>query len=304
MAPAFSHPYLDLARMEMLRKVRLRPRGLAEGSFAGPHASCYRGTAVEFADYREYTPGDDIRLLDWKVLGRTDRRYIRLYEAERNLLSHLIVDTSGSMAYGGTAVLTPPKLEFACRLACAVGYLAVAAGDEISLALAAQTVHEYRPARSGWMHLAELVETLGRARAAGRTELGSCLQEAYRRAGRRGVLVVFSDFLDADDRFWTAVDLFRRSQFDVMLFHIVHPEELELPDVPLARWTETEGDGAFTAEPEVVRADYRRKFQAFLQTIKGHALARGCDWLLARTDRDPYLFLKECFLARDGGQTP
>jgi len=88
--PTLSHPYLDLAGMESLRQIRLRPRGAAEGTFAGPHKSPYRGTAVEFADYREYTPGDDIRLVDWKVFARTDRHYVRLYDAERNLLTYLV----------------------------------------------------------------------------------------------------------------------------------------------------------------------------------------------------------------------
>src|ERR1051325_3078935 len=98
--------YLDLARMEQLRHVRLRPRGAAEGAFAGPHKSHYRGTAVEFADYREYTDGDDIRQVDWKVFARTDRYYVRLYEAERNLLSYLVLDTSASMEFAGAVRVT------------------------------------------------------------------------------------------------------------------------------------------------------------------------------------------------------
>ena len=128
--PKFTHPYLDLARMEMLKRVRLKTRGAAEGTFAGPHKSNYRGTAVEFADYRTYVEGDDIRLVDWKVYARTDRYYLRLYEAERNLLAYLVVDTSGSMEYSGTVQKTYPKLEYACRLAAALGYLVVSEGDD------------------------------------------------------------------------------------------------------------------------------------------------------------------------------
>src|SRR5512141_2283545 len=103
---ALSHRYLDLGAMEALRTVRLRPRGAAEGTFAGPHKSHFRGTAVEFADYREYTPGDDIRLVDWKVFARTDRHYVRLYDAERNLLSYIVVDKSASMGFTGVLVPT------------------------------------------------------------------------------------------------------------------------------------------------------------------------------------------------------
>src|SRR5215510_10735996 len=113
---SLQHPYLNLAAMEALRHVRLRPRGAAEGAYGGPHKSHYRGTAVEFADYREYTNGDDIRLVDWKVFARTDRHYVRLYDAERNLLTYLVVDKSASMEFAGAVRNTPSKLEYASRL--------------------------------------------------------------------------------------------------------------------------------------------------------------------------------------------
>ncbi len=298
--PAFSHPYLDLARMEMLKRVRLTPRGAAEGTFAGPHKSHYRGTAVEFADYRDYVEGDDIRLVDWKVFARTDKHYVRLYEAERNLLSYLVVDTSGSMGFAGAVRPTVAKLEYACRLAAALSYLVVNEGDEAGLSLAAERVHEHLPARASWPHLAAVVQRLGDAVAQGETALGECLREVYGRVRRRGVLVVLSDFLDSSPELWKAVDLFRKSQFDVMLFHVVHPEEIELPDVPMARFTATEGPAArFDAEPEVLREVYRERFARFLAEVEGAARTRGCDWFLARTDVDPYLFLKRCFLERE-----
>src|SRR5512133_3314474 len=130
--PAVEHPLLDLAGMEALRHVRLRPRGSAEGTFAGPHKSPFRGTAVEFADYREYTPGDDIRLVDWKVFARSDRHYVRLYDAERNLLTYVVMDKSGSMDYSGAVLKTPSKLDYAARLTAALAYLVVREGDEVS----------------------------------------------------------------------------------------------------------------------------------------------------------------------------
>ena len=300
---AFSHRYLDLTRMEVLRRVRLKPRGAAEGTFAGPHESHYRGTAVEFADYRNYVDGDDIRLVDWKVFARTDRYYVRLYEAERNLLSYLVVDTSGSMAFAGVRVKTEKKLEYACRLAAALGYLVVREGDEAGLSLAAEHVYEHLPPRANWTHLATMVDRLGQAEATGRTDLSACLMEVYRRVVRRGVLIVLSDFLDPSPEFWQRIDLFRQSKFDVMLFHIVHPEEIELPDVPLARFMDTEGGrGFFKTEPDVVRQRYRERFAAFMNGCAANAKTRGCDWFQARTDVDPCLFLKHCFLARETGR--
>lgn len=297
--PAISHPYLDLSRMEVLRRVRLRPRGRAEGNFSGPHKSHYRGTAVEFADYREYVEGDDIRLVDWKVLARTDRYYVRLYEAERNLLSYLVVDKSGSMEFSGVQTRTESKLVYACRLAAALSYLVVREGDDVGLSLADTRLVEHLPPRGSWAHLQALLDTLRGAGAQGETNLAACLEEIYRRSTKRGVLIILSDFLNSSPAFWKSVDLFRRSRFDVMLFHIVHPEEIELPEVDAARFLHTEGPGQFMAEPEVIRELYRQRFSAFLSGIESGAQARGCDWYLARTDKDAYVFLERCFFARE-----
>jgi uncharacterized protein (DUF58 family) len=294
------HRYLDLAGMEALRHVRLRPRGDAEGTFAGPHKSHFRGTAVEFADYREYTPGDDIRLVDWKVFARTDRHYVRLYDAERNLLTYLVVDKSGSMEFTGAVQRTPSKLEHASRLAAALGYLVVREGDEVGLSLTDTALHKHLPPGASWAHLNRILDSLGQARADGQTDLGSCLEQVFARIKRRGVLVIFSDFLDVSDEFWRRIDLFRRSRFDVILFHVLHPEELDLPDVAAARFLETEGGrGHFNAEPDAVRSLYRKRFDAFVQEIKAGCQARGCDWFLAKTADEPYGFLRNCFLERD-----
>lgn len=279
--------------------VRLRPRGAAEGTFAGPHKSHFRGTAVEFADYREYSPGDDIRLVDWKVFARTDRHYLRLYDAERNLLTYLVVDKSGSMEYSGAVTRTQPKLEYAARLAAALGYLVLREGDELGLSLVDARVHQHLPAAASWSQLNRVLDSLGQARADGKTDLGTCLEQVYAQTKRRGVLAIMSDFLDVDEKFWKSVDLFRNSRFDVMLFQIVHPEELDLPDVLAARFQETEGSGSFNAEPAVVRSLYRQRFDAFLSEIKANCQARGCDWYLAKTSDDPYGFLRNCFLSRE-----
>jgi uncharacterized protein (DUF58 family) len=293
------HRYLDLAAMEALRYVRLSPRGAAEGTFAGPHKSHCQGTAVEFADYREYSPGDDIRMVDWKVFARTDRHYVRLYDAERNLLTYLVVDKSGSMDFAGAVTRTPSKCEHAARLAAAVGYLVIREGDELGLALADDKLNFHLPAAASWPHLNCALDALGKARAEGRTDLGACLEQLFTRTKRRGVLIVLSDFLDADARFWRTIDLFRRSRFDVMLFQIVHPEEIDLPLVVSARFVETEGTGFFNAEPDAIRSLYRRRFAEFLSETEANSRARGCDWYLAKTSDDPCNFLRNCFLARE-----
>jgi uncharacterized protein (DUF58 family) len=295
------HPYLDLAAMEALRTVRIRPRGEAEGAFAGPHKSHFRGTAVEFADYREYSPGDDIRQVDWKVFARTDRHYLRLYDAERNLLTYQVVDKSASMEFAGVVTRTTSKLEHAARLAAAISYLVLREGDELGLSLVDTRLHRHLSAAASWPQLNRVLDTLGGLRAEGRTDLGAGLEEVFAQTKRRGILIILSDFLEADPRFWKSIDLFRRSRFDVMFFQIVHPEELELPAVLAARFLEPEGDGVFNTEPDAIRSLYRRRFAAFISEIKANCQARGCDWYLANTAEDVHGFLRRCFLAREGG---
>jgi uncharacterized protein (DUF58 family) len=297
---AINHPLLNLAAMEALRHIRLHPRGAAEGTFAGPHKSPYRGTAVEFADYRDYTPGDDIRLVDWKVFARSDRHYVRLFDAERNLLTYLVVDKSGSMAYSGTQIRTPSKLEFASRLAAALGYLVIREGDEVGLSLADEKLDQHLPPGASWSHLNRLLDALGKSQPAGRTDLGACLGQVFARTRRRGILAVVSDFLDTPPEFWKAIDLFRRSRFDIMFFHVAHPEEIDLPAVDTARFMGTEGVGGhFNTEPAAIRELYRQRFDAFLSEIKAGCQARGCDWYLANTSEDPCGLLRNCFLARE-----
>jgi uncharacterized protein (DUF58 family) len=298
---ALAHPYLDLAGMEALRQVRLRPRGDAEGTFAGPHKSHFRGTAVEFADYREYVPGDDIRLVDWKVFARTERHYVRLYDAERNLLTYLVVDKSGSMEFGGAVQKTASKLEHGSRLAAALAYLVLREGDEVGLSLADTALHTHLPPSASWAHLNRMLDSLSGTQADGRTDLVSCLEQVFARIKRRGVLVIISDFLEVSELFWQKIDLFRRSRFDVIVFQVVHPEELVLPALPAARFLETEGGrGYFNAEPDAIRSMYQHRFEAFLQEIEAGCQARGCDWFLANTAVEPYGFLRQCFLERDG----
>ncbi|MFW6108798.1 MAG: DUF58 domain-containing protein, partial [bacterium] len=229
-----------------------------------------------------------------------DRYYVRLFEAERNLLSYIVVDTSGSMAYRGEVTRTESKLVYAARLAAAIGYLVIREGDEVGLSLATDQVHDHALPRGTWPHLRALLDRLQEARARGKTDLGACLDDVYSRVVRRGALVVLSDFLSPSPSLWKALDLFRKSRFDVLLFHVVHPEELDLPAVPMARFSDPEGGRQqFMTEPDVVREAYRERFGRFLALMEEEARARGCDWYLARTDVDPYLFLQRCFLFRE-----
>lgn len=297
---AFSHPLLDPVRMEMLRRIRLAPHGSAEGAYAGQHPSHYRGSAVEFADFREYSPGDDIRILDWKVFARTDRYYVRQFEAERNLLTYCAIDCSGSMAFSGVNRKTHSKYQHAATIAAALAYTVVREGDEMGMTLAGGRDSAQVPLQGGWQHLSRMVDLLAEATPGGTARLGECLREMHLRAGRRGTVIVLSDFLALDEAFWNAVNLFRKARFDVIMFQIVHPEEVALPEVAMGRFVGTEGEAErFDVAPEEVAESYRAAFHRHVTGMEAHAQQRGCAWFLARTDADPYLFLKQCLLARE-----
>lgn len=293
---AFNHPYLDLAALESLRRVGITPRNLTEGTWAGPYTSRYRGTSVEFADYRDYVDGDDIRLLDWKVYARNDRHYIRLFEAERNLVAYAAVDTSRSMAYGGAVKKTFSKLEYTCRLAAALGYIIVRDGNAIGLALGAASTENYAVPTNKFAHLSHILDMLLQAEARGKTDLGVFLETMFSRVRRRGMLMIFSDFFDENLSLWRLINQYRRSNFDVMLFHVLHPEELDLPDLSSVRFVDLENTKTrFRVDVRTVRGVYRKRIAAFLKKIKENAAIRGCDYFLVRTDQNPYHFIKQCF---------
>jgi uncharacterized protein (DUF58 family) len=293
---AVNHPYLDLAALESLHRVGVTPRNLTEGTWAGPYTSRYRGTSVEFADYRDYVDGDDIRLLDWKVYARNDRHYIRLFEAERNLVAYAAVDTSRSMAYGGAVKKTFSKLEYACRLAAALGYIIVRDGNAVGLALGADSTANYAVPTNKFAHLSHILDMLLQAEARGNTDLGLFLETLFSRVRRRGVLMIFSDFFDENLSLWRLINQYRRSNFDVMLFHVLHPEELDLPDLSSVRFVDLENTRTrFRVDVRTVRDVYRKRIAAFLKTMKENAVIRGCDYFLVHTDQNPYHFIKQCF---------
>ena len=136
------------------------------------------------------------------------------------------------------------------------------------------------------------------AKPGGSTDLAKGLEAIYQRAQRRGIVFILSDLLSADEAFWRNVDLFRKSRHDVRIFQIVHPEELDLPELDSARFIDPEGNGSFDAEPEAIRAEYRARFQAFLDETQSQCRARGCEWRLALTNENPCRFLRNSFLER------
>src|SRR6266508_2376671 len=238
----FLHP----KNLKALKNLLFAARIIVEGTYTGRHKSPYRGSSPEFVDYREYNPGDEIRSIDWKAYARTDRYFIRLFEKETDLNCYLLVDKSASMGYGGAAykgVLPTSevsKLDYACYLAAALASLMVKPGDKVSLALFDTKLERQIPPGGTFPHLYEILNTLEREKAGQRTSISRILQEAYPLYKRRGLLIVISDFLDEPEEIFRALNRYRHRHFEIILFHVLHQYEYELPPLDRVKFVDAE----------------------------------------------------------------
>jgi uncharacterized protein (DUF58 family) len=295
-----ARPFLDLRALAALEGLRFSTRHRIDGSYSGRHASRQLGGAGEFVDYREYAPGEDLRRLDWKVLARTGRSYVRLYQDETNLVCTLVLDASGSMAFGGLS-LRQTKLAYTQYLATALAHVISRGQDQVGLAVAAERLREFIAPGSTPTQLAQIydkIETVGTTPA---TRMADSLRDLFSRLSRRGVLLLMSDFLwdDLEEAF-SALRLFRRRYWEVILLHIVHPEEERLPQGAAFRFDGLEGEGHLDCSPLEIASLYERRFAAHSAMVRTVALSTGCDYRRVLTST-PYLQILSGFLVERAG---
>lgn len=284
--------------MAALEHMRFATRHRIEGAYSGRHRSRQQGGAGEFVDYREYVGGEDLRRLDWKVLARTGRAYTRLYQDETNLRCLLCIDTSESMRFGGAAAdgggrwwsrrprgddesrpTTRSKLVYGQHLASAMAHIITRQQDQVGLALIGDGLESWTPPGSTGTHAARVLSEIEGIRTAPATRLADGLQQLFARTDRRGVLVLMSDFLVDDlERAWRGVRLFRHARWDVVLLHLVHPDEERLPAGMAYRFEGMEGEGRVDCSPTDVAAAYRQRFERHAAMVRSLALAGGCDY--------------------------
>jgi uncharacterized protein (DUF58 family) len=278
--------FLEPEALQGLRNLRLAARRIVEGSFAGSHRSRLRGSSVEFADYREYTPGDDLRRLDWKALARMGRPYLRTYDEETNLRCIFILDKSASMDFKGAPEKGRwTKLEYARYLMAATAYLVTQSRDQAGLAVGAGALDQYIEAQAGFSHLDLLLHAIEDIKPEPKTNLGAMLTDLFPRLRRRAMLVIFSDFLEpSSDELFQALRIYRHRHFEAILFHVIDPAERELPEGSAYRFVDPEGPGAVDAHPAEIRLAYRERFARFLEDTRRQALASGCDYERLDTD--------------------
>ena len=286
--------FLDLGTLSALSRLRFSTRHRIEGSYSGRHQSRQQGGAGEFVDYRQYSGGEDLRRLDWKVLGRTGKSFVRIYQDETNLLCTLALDVSGSMAFGGT--LSRSKLEYVQYLATAMSYLIVHGQDQVGLAVLDDGLRLHLPPGGTLTYLARLHEEIENLAVRPSTTMAAGLRTLFEQSKRRGVLLLMSDFLMDDlSEVFATVKLFRHRNWEVAVLHLVHPEEETLPEGTAYRFEGMEGEGHLDCSPAEIRGEYRRRFAQHLSMVRQFALASGCDYRLVST-AIPYLHTLGGFL--------
>lgn len=273
--------FLDPTAISQLESFPLRARVIAEGALTGLHRAAQRGSSVEFAEYKEYSPGDEIRHIDWRVFAKIDRYVVKQFEQETELTAHLVLDASASMSYRGGGL---SKLEYGAHLVGALAYLLIKQRDKAGLSVFGEDhLDRYVPPRARPAHLHDMlavIETALRGGGSGDETVAVALErigELGRR--RRGMVLIATDFFDPElDRAVAAIKRLRARGHDVIVFHILDPDELELPFEGLTEFVALESDRRLLASPPSIRREYRKRLTGFLDRVSGACKDAGIEY--------------------------
>jgi len=275
--------FLDTSALSRLAAVPLFARRAMQGNVSGRHASPHRGSSVEFAEYRRYVPGDDLRRLDWRAYGRTDRYFVKEFEADTNLRCCLVVDTSGSMDYGSAGTT---KIEYARKIAAAIGHLALSQGDAVGLSLVADGLIRNIPPRRNPAHLSAIFDALEDARPKGKTRLAPILHELAETVRQRALVVILSDFFVEPEVLRGCFQHLRFRKHDVAAFHLLDPKEVAFDFRRPTRFLDLEGGPAIFAEPNEIAERYKKALGGYLDDLRAAVLESAVDYRRVGLDED------------------
>jgi len=294
---------LDQELTERIASLRVRASHAVDGIRSGMHKSPHRGASVIFAEHRDYRPGDDLRMLDWRAYARNDRYTIKHFEQETHLRAHLLLDLSASMAFGGShASHTGPlsksdrqresthKATYAATLLAALGWILLGQGDAVGAFAFDSDLRKALPARNRPDHLEALLSVLALPITQDRNtpaapKLGSALTALGERMGRRGLVVLASDLLDTEPDALAPLSQLSALGHDVMVLHVMHPDELEFPWKHGLHFEDAESPAMLEVDADAVRTAYLAELDEFLTSCKQRCLSAGARYALARTDR-------------------
>ena len=278
-----------------IRNLELRARTVVEGFWHGLHRSPYHGFSVEFSEYRPYAPGDDPRYLDWKLVGRTDRYFIKKFEDETNLRAYLLTDTSRSMSFGSRGVT---KLDYARTLAATLAYFLAQQGDATGLLTFDETVREYLPARHRPGHLRRLMLALERPAEGRSTDLTAPLRRVAELVRKRGLVVLISDLLAPAEALAAPLALLTAARHEVIVLQVLDPAELTFDFADPARFVDVETGRDLFIDPALARKNYRAQFDAHLAAIRATCQQLGITHLQLTTTQPLELALFDFLKAR------
>ncbi len=290
-----SRKYLRPEVVAQLSSIELRARLVVEGFITGLHKSPYHGFSVEFAEHRQYQTGDDLRYMDWKIVGRSGRYYVKQFEEETNLRAMIFLDCSGSMRYQSKGHIR--KFDYGAYVAAALAMLMMKQQDAVGLALYDRSVRSFLPSRSKQSYIRELIKSIGSAEPSEQTGTAEALNGLAERMGRRGLAIIISDFFDDTDSIVQALKHFRHRHHEVIAMQILDPRELDFrlgSDVTLI---DMETGEKLMTQPQHIGASYREALLAHNATIKRECFQRGIDYILIDTSQPFDIALRE-YLAR------
>jgi uncharacterized protein (DUF58 family) len=291
------HDYLDPQVLARLKGLQLRARRIVEGYVAGMHRSPFHGFSVEFAEHREYAPGDDLRYLDWKVFGRTDKYYLKQYEEETNLVCHVLLDASESMQYKSDAAPLS-KLEYAECAAAALAYLILHQQDSVGLVTFDSEIRALVRASSHASHLKNLLHVMEDTVPRRKTAIGPIFHHLAERFNKRGIVIVLSDLFDDVDAMMAGLKHFRHRRHDVVVMHVLDPAEIEFPFQQSTLFRGLEQFPNVLTEPAALRKAYLAEFNRYLRRLKTGCRRHGIDYVPLRTDHSLEMVLSTYLASR------
>lgn len=287
--------YLDPEIVSRLKGMEMRARMVVEGFIAGLHKSPYHGFSVEFAEHRQYMPGDNIRDIDWKVYAKSDRFYIKQYEEETNLKGYLLLDCSASMAYRSGDRIS--KLDYAGMLSGALSFMMLRQRDAVGLVTFDRKIRRYIPPRSKSGHLHVLLSEIAGQKPSEATDVASTLHEMAERIKRRGLVIIMSDLLDETERIISGLKHFRYNKHEVIVFHILDPRERDFAFPREAIFKDMETGEELTTLPYQIKKDYARQVKAFSDEVATACRQSNIDYYPIDTampfDKALYAFLSK-----------
>ncbi len=279
--------YLDYETLFSIQSLEIRARLLVEGFFAGFHKSPFKGFSVEFSEYRMYQPGDDIRRIDWRAYGRTDRFYVKEFEEETNLRFYILLDSSASMAYRGPEGNGISKYDYAATTAAALAYLAALQRDAVGLIAFGDGLRSVIPPRSGSRHLHAILSQMQNLEPEGETEVYEVLARTAEKVPRRALFAVFTDLWDDPERVALGLSALKGKKHDVILFHVLDPAEENFPFEGISRFVDMENGDILQLDAARTRGGYLDAFSEFVNEYKLNLGQSDIDYVPLTTATPP-----------------